>query len=148
MNDAPDAVSFGLLGGTVSYGLKRAYLRVIRDLEEALAPHGLTPPLLAALSIAAANPGIAPARLAAAMGHGRSRAAPLLDRLEADGLLERRDGPDRRSLGLHATRAGDLLLRRVTPVLAAHEARMTVGLPDGARDALAAALGTIAASDT
>ena len=135
-DEIPDTAGFGPLAGTVSYGVKRAYLRVIRDLEAALAPMGFTPPLLAALSIVAANPGIAPARLAAAMGHGRSRAAPLLDHLQAQGLLERLAGPDRRSIGLNATAAGRAALRRLRPVLAEHEARITAGLSAAEAEAL------------
>lgn len=144
LNDSDATPSPGILAGTVSYGIKRAYLRVIRDLKDALVPHGFTPPLLAALSIAAANPGIAPARLAAAMGHGRSRAAPLLDRLEADGHLQRRAGADRRSLGLHVTRVGSALLARLAPVLAAHERRITAGLTPAARHDLATTLNQLA----
>ena len=134
----------GLLSGTVSYGMKRAYRRVIRDLEEALQPEGFTPPLLAALSIAEATPGIAPAHLAEAMGHGRSRAAPLLDRLEGDGLLERRAGTDRRSLGLHVTPRGRAALDRLRPILAAHERRITAGLTPAEARALAALLEKLA----
>ncbi|MFH5927270.1 MarR family winged helix-turn-helix transcriptional regulator [Roseomonas xinghualingensis] len=126
--EAPDLVDFGPLAGTVSYGIKRAYLRVIRDLEGALAPSGFTPPLLAALAIVAANPGISPARLAAAMGHGRSRAAPLLDHLEGQGLLTRRAGPDRRSIRLHLTATGRAALRRLKSIVAEHEVRITAGL--------------------
>ncbi|WP_052401436.1 MarR family winged helix-turn-helix transcriptional regulator [Muricoccus aerilatus] len=134
----------GLLAGTVSYGLKRAYRRVIRDLEEALRPHDFTPPLLAALSIVAANPGIAPAHLAEAMGHGRSRAAPLLDRLEERGLLQRRTGADRRSLELHATPAGLDALGRLRPLLDAHEGRITDGLSADEAQALAGLLDRLA----
>ncbi len=142
LNDGDGDVPLGLLDGTVSYALKRASLRAIRDLEAALTPLGFTPPLLAALSIVAANPGIAPARLADAMGHGRSRAAPLVDRLGADGLVERRAGPDRRSLGLWATAGGSRALRRLAPVLADHERRITAGLgPEAAR--LVATLGRV-----
>ncbi|MBE9606922.1 hypothetical protein IAI18_18820 [Acetobacteraceae bacterium H6797] len=126
--------SFGPLEKTVSYGVKRAWLRVQRDLEAALAPEGFTPPLLAALSIAVANPGIAPARLAETMGHGRSRAAPLLDRLEADGLVTRAEGGDRRSLSLIPTAAGREKLARLERLLADHETRVTAPLsPDEAR---------------
>ncbi|WP_426956320.1 MarR family winged helix-turn-helix transcriptional regulator [Muricoccus radiodurans] len=144
MNDQEEAPGLGLLAGTVSYGLKRAYLRVIRDLEAALLPHGFTPPLLAALAIVAANPGIAPARLAAAMGHGRSRAAPLLDRLEAQHLLERRGGADRRSLGLWATGEGEATLHRLRPLVLAHERRVTADLSAPERRAMAASLERLA----
>ncbi|MBP0493616.1 MarR family winged helix-turn-helix transcriptional regulator [Pararoseomonas indoligenes] len=135
-DEIPEPADFGPLSGTVSYGIKRAYLRVIRDLEASLSPLGFTPPLLAALSIVAATPGIAPARLAAAMGHGRSRAAPLLDHLEGQGLLERRAGPDRRSIGLHATAQGRTALRRLKPVVAEHEARITASLSPAEAGAL------------
>lgn len=137
-------IGHGPLAGTVSYGLKRAYRRMIRDLEAALLPHGFTPPLLAALSIAAANPGIAPSRLAEAMGHGRSRAAPLLDLLAAKGLLERRPGPDRRSLGLWATPAGAAALATLRPVLLAHERRITAGLSPAQTQGLADTLEALA----
>ena len=144
MNNDGGQNGSGLLSGTVSYGLKRAYRRVIRDLEEALRPHDFTPPLLAALSIVEANPGIAPAHLAEAMGHGRSRAAPLLDRLEAKGLLERRDGADRRSLGLHPTPEGVATLHRLRPLLEAHEGRITAGLGAAEARGLAALLDRVA----
>lgn len=134
MNDHDAPAALGPLTATVSYGLKRAYLRMIRDLEAALAPEGFTPPLLAALSIAVANPGIAPSRLAEAMGHGRSRAAPLLDRLEETGLVVREAGADRRSLQLRATPAGTAMLARLEERLVAHEQRITAGLsPEEAR---------------
>lgn len=144
LNDQDVPTALGPLTATVSYGLKRAYLRMIRDLEAALAPEGFTPPLLAALSIVVANPGIAPARLAEAMGHGRSRAAPLLDRLEETGLLAREAGADRRSLQLRATPAGTAMLTRLEALLVAHERRITAGLsPEEAR-LLAALLGKVA----
>ena len=144
MNDKGGESGHGLLSGTVSYGMKRAYRRVIRDLEEALQPHGFTPPLLAALSISADSPGMAPAHLAEAMGHGRSRAAPLLDRLEGDGLLERRAGTDRRSLGLYVTPQGAAVLQRLRPILTAHERRITAGLAPAEARALAALLERVA----
>lgn len=143
LNDHEPATDFGPLTGTVSYGIKRAWLRVMRDLEAALAPEGFTPPLLAALSIAVANPGIAPSRLAEAMGHGRSRAAPLLDRLEETGLIAREAGQDRRSLRLRATPAGIAMLARLEPLLAAHERRVTTGLAPGEVRLLAGLLGRI-----
>ncbi|WP_458093968.1 MarR family winged helix-turn-helix transcriptional regulator [Roseomonas sp. WA12] len=144
MNDKGGESGHGLLSGTVSYSMKRAYRRVIRDLEDALQPAGFTPPLLAALSIVEATPGIAPAHLAEAMGHGRSRAAPLLDRLEGDGLLERRAGTDRRSLGLYATQQGRAALQRLRPILAEHERRITAGLTPAEAHALAALLERLA----
>jgi DNA-binding MarR family transcriptional regulator len=137
----------GPLTATVSYGLKRAHLRMIRDLEAALAPEGFTPPLLAALSIVVTNPGIAPARLAEAMGHGRSRAAPLLDRLEETGLLAREAGADRRSLQLHATPAGRAMLARLEELLAAHERRITAAFSSEEAKQLVTLLEKVARED-
>lgn len=144
LNDQSTPPALGPLTATVSYGVKRAYLRMIRDLEAALAPEGFTPPLLAALSIAVANPGIAPSRLAEAMGHGRSRAAPLLDRLEETGLVAREAGADRRSLQLRATPAGVAMLARLETLLAAHERRITAGLSPKEAGLLAALLEKVA----
>lgn len=134
----------GILAGTLSYAVKRAYLRVIRDLEPALEPLGFTPPLLAALAIIGANPGIAPARLADAMGHGRSRAAPLVDALEALGHVTRGPGADRRSLELHTTARGEAMLASLAGLLAAHEARILGGMPAAEVRALAQRLTRIA----
>lgn len=134
----------GILAGTLSYAVKRAYLRVIRDLEVALEPLGFTPPLLAALAIIGANPGIPPSRLADAMGHGRSRAAPLVDALEALGHVTRGPGADRRSLELRITARGEAMLATLTGLLAAHEARILGGLEAAEAGALARRLTGIA----
>ena len=144
LNDIARPAAFGILSGTVSYGVKRAYLRVIRDLEQPLAPLGYTPPLLAALAIVAANPGIAPARLADAMGHGRSRAAPLLDRLEALGHIRRAAGVDSRGLELCLTQEGQAMLARLGLVLAAHERRIRGDMPSAEARTLARSLERIA----
>src|SRR3954470_4455928 len=53
-----------------------------------------------------AHPGGSVTDLAAVLGVSAPAAVKLADRLAADGLLERRAGPDARTLSLHLTPAG------------------------------------------
>lgn len=71
---------------------------------EMRAEHGAAAP--AALVSVGIDPGLSVGALAQTIGLTHSATVRLVDRLGRDGLMERRDGPDGRSVGLHLTRQG------------------------------------------
>jgi DNA-binding MarR family transcriptional regulator len=83
-----------------------------------------------------ANPGLAQSRLAEAVGLDRSTLVPLLDRFEAEGVVERRAGADRRSNGLFLTPEGKRFLARVKRRVEEHEKRLLERLTAVERAAL------------
>ena len=91
----------------------------MRAAVEAELPAGGAAP--AALVHLQAYPGETVEALRRVLGISQPAAVRAVDRLAAAGLLERRPGPDRRSLALHLTRAGaratDRLLARRTEAL-------------------------------
>jgi DNA-binding MarR family transcriptional regulator len=83
--------------------------------------------------------------VAAAIGLPASRIVALVDRLEAQGWIERRTSrDDRRTRALHVTETGRRVLARIRAVSAEHEADLTRGLAPAERDALIALLNRIA----
>ena len=71
---------------------------------ETRAEHGAAAP--AALVSVGIDPGLSVQALARTVGLTHSATVRLVDRLARDGLVERRDGIDGRSVGLHLTRWG------------------------------------------
>jgi DNA-binding MarR family transcriptional regulator len=71
---------------------------------ETRAAHGAAAP--AALVTVGVTPGCSIDALARTIGLTHSATVRLVDRLAADGLVERRGGADRRAVGLHLTRRG------------------------------------------
>ena len=71
---------------------------------EIRAEHGAAAP--AALVSVGIDPGLSVGALAQTIGLTHSSTVRLVDRLARDGLMERRDGPDGRSIGLYLTRRG------------------------------------------
>jgi DNA-binding MarR family transcriptional regulator len=99
-----------LLGATALAATDR-----LREAVESELAHGGSAP--AALVHLQAYPGESVERLRRVLGISQPAAVRVVDRLAADGLIERRPGADRRTLALHLTRAGEraaseLLARR------------------------------------
>lgn len=75
--------------------------------------------------------------VARAIGLPASRIVALVDRLEAQGWIERRtSAQDRRTRSLHLTRKGRSVLDGIVAISAEHEAGITRGLKPAERDAL------------
>lgn len=126
----------GILPDLVGYQLRLAQLAVFRDFDDAAAGLGLSPGRFGMLVLVEANPGVTQSALARAVGLDRSTMVAVLDGLEARGLVERRQGVDRRTNGLWLTRAGRALLARMKRRVAAHEARIVARLDPAERKAL------------
>ena len=134
----------GLLDGLVGYHLRRAQLAVFRDFADSVGALGVTPGQFGVLELIACNPGLSQSALARALGVDRSTLVAVLDRLQGDGLIERRPSPtDRRSHELVLTRAGTKRVDEARAAIRAHEARVLSGLSETEVAALIRALSAI-----
>jgi MarR family transcriptional regulator for hemolysin len=100
--------------------------------EVRLAEAGASFPAWAVLSNAVSQDGLSQRELAERMGIEGATLTRHLDRLEAEGLIERRrDSADRRILRISATPAGRRLQRRLAAVAATLDADLLAGLSPG-----------------
>ena len=105
-------VSIESLTSLSGYLLRQAQLFVFHDFNQRLAPLDLRPAQYSVLSVTRENPALSQMELSHVLGIGRSAIVPLLDVLEARGLLTRRPAADRRSHALYLTAKGNGLLAR------------------------------------
>ncbi len=94
----------------------------------------------AALVHAAAHPGESIEALRRVIGVSHPAAVQVANRLVAEGLLERRPGPDRRTVALHVTPAGDAAVARLLARRAAALGALLDPLDDEERERLASLL--------
>ena len=139
--EAKQKLSPGALHGLLGYRLRLAQQAVFRDFADSVP--GLSPGRIGLLIYIDANPGVTQSRLAEAAERDRSTMVGVLDQLEARGLLERRQGEDRRTNGLWLTRAGRSLLARALRGIARHEKRIAARLSAAERRQLLELLGRI-----
>jgi DNA-binding MarR family transcriptional regulator len=132
----------GLLPGLLGYRLRVAQQAVFRDFAEHVSD--LPPGRVGILLLIDANPGVTQSRLARAVDLDRSTLVGVLHGLEARGLVERRRGEDRRTNGLHLTRAGRALIGGLKPRIRVHERRVAARLTPGERTQLLALLEKLA----
>jgi DNA-binding MarR family transcriptional regulator len=126
----------GPLPGLVGYQLRLAQLAVFGDFSRSVGALGVSPGRAGILLLIEANPGVTQSRLAEAVGLDRSTLVPVLDRFEDRGLVERRQGEDRRTNGLWLTRPGKALVAKMKRGIAAHESRVAARLAPQERDLL------------
>lgn len=132
------------LDHSLGYKLRLAQILAYRSFEEKVTDYGVAPRYLGLLAIVGDNPGQRQIRLAETIGLQRSSLVAILDRLEADGLLERRASEeDRRSKAVWLTAEGSRVLAELSKLATEHEASMTDGLAPGARAAVMAGLDAI-----
>ncbi len=125
VNDRP--LSLGILPGLIGYQLRLAQRAIFADFAETAGSEGISPGLFGVLVLIEANPGLKQQRLADAAHLDRSSLVPVIDKLEARGLVERR-AADRRSNGLYLTDAGTALVRALRRRVQQHERRVVEGL--------------------
>jgi DNA-binding MarR family transcriptional regulator len=150
VSDAPsepkNRLSFGILTGLIGYQVRRAQVAVFQHFNEVFKALDLTPGQLGALVLIHANPGLSQSALGAALGVDRSTVVPLIDRLEARGVVIRAPSPrDRRSHALQLSPAGTALLAEAEACVRAHEATIAHRLSDGERRTLLELLAKIGA---
>ncbi len=94
--------------------LVHTYLKLQRQLEDVLDPHGLVLSQFEALCKIEAVPGVIQQELVSHLLVTKGNVGALLDRLESMGLVERRPDPlDRRANRLHLTPAGGATICRI-----------------------------------
>ncbi len=118
----------------ISYKLRLAQIVAYRAFEGEVTGFGAAPRYLGLLWLIRDNPGQPQSRLAEAVALQRSSLVTILDRLEADGLVERRavEG-DRRMKQVWLTAEGARVLDALIPQAEAHEAALTNGLTEEER---------------
>ena len=117
----------GVLPTLLGYVLRRTQSAVFADFAAAFTAAGvaLTPGEFGLLVLVARNTGLSQMALARALGIDRSTLVPILDRLQARGLLVRRRSPtDGRTHALALKTSGDRALARFTGLVQAHEKRI------------------------
>lgn len=121
----------GVLPTLLGYVLRRTQSAVFADFAATFQTAGaaLTPGEFGLLVLVARNTGLSQMALARALGIDRSTLVPILDRLQARGLLVRRRSPtDGRTHALVLTPSGDKALGRFTTLVRRHEKRIASGL--------------------
>ena len=138
-------IDLGPLPELIGYVLRRAQLIVFQDFFAAFAPFDIRPAQFSVLTVIERNPGLTQSQVAAALGIKRTNFVGMLDELEKRGLAERRQAArDKRSYALYLTPDGAALMRKLKPVLKAHESRMVALVGEEGRDRLIALLHDIA----
>jgi DNA-binding MarR family transcriptional regulator len=131
------SLDLGPLPELIGYVLRRAQLVVFQDFFQAFAPFNISPAQFSVLTVIERNPGLTQSQVAAALGIKRTNFVGLLDELERRALAERRQAArDKRSYALYLTTEGAALMRKLKPVLKAHESRMVARIGESGRDRL------------
>ena len=123
----------GLLPSLLGYQLRRTQSAVFADFAATFGRAGeaLTPGEFGLLVLVERNAGLSQMALARALGIDRSTLVPILNRLQARGLLVRRASPtDGRTHALALTLGGDKALAKFARLVKAHEKRIAGRLSD------------------
>jgi DNA-binding MarR family transcriptional regulator len=140
MSERGKSIDLGPLPELIGYVLRRAQLAVFQDFFAAFAPFDIRPAQFSVLTIIERNPGLTQSQVAEALGIKRTNFVGMLDELEKRSLAERRQARDKRSYALYLTADGAALMRKLKPVLKAHEARMIARVGNEGRNRLVALL--------
>lgn len=113
-----DELDQGFLPELLGRQIRVTYLATFRIVEQGLMAFGITPQQFALMMIVDRNPGSRQSLLARARGLDKSTLVPMIDRLERDGLLERRPLPtDRRIKTIWITERGREVLDLAVPAV-------------------------------
>jgi DNA-binding MarR family transcriptional regulator len=121
----------GMLPALLGYALRRTQSAVFADFAATFTEAGeaLTPGEFGLLVLVERNEGLSQMALARALSIDRSTLVPILDRLQARGLLLRRASPtDGRTHALALTPGGGKALAKFTQLVRRHEKRVAAGL--------------------
>jgi DNA-binding MarR family transcriptional regulator len=120
-----------------------------RGFMEALAPAGIDPREFLLMRFVDAAQGQSQQALSERLSVPASRMVALVDRLEDEGLIERRPDPgDRRVRGLHLTRKGRGVLEKAGKIAIDYETRLCAGINREEREQLIDLLQKLQVSQT
>ena len=111
------------------YVLRRASAAALAELNERLVPLKLRHAEVAMLMLTESSPGLTQSHAARVLDIQRANMVPFVARLEARGLLQRRQ-VDGRTQALDLTRRGRTVLARARRVVEAHEVALLDRVPD------------------
>jgi len=134
----------GRLSGLLGYHLRLAHERVFREFAQVMRGSAITAGRLGMLELIDANAGLSQSALARGVGLNRSSLVPVIDELEARGLVARSQGSDRRSHGLILTATGRRFIGRLRQRVRVHEQRIARALTPVERAQLITLLGRLA----
>jgi DNA-binding MarR family transcriptional regulator len=145
MRRNPDAgLTPGPLAETIGFRLRLAQIAAYRQFEGSLQRYGIAPRYLGLLGIIQHHPGQPQSRLAEAITLTRSSLVPIIDRLEQEGLVERRPSPaDRRLKSVWLTAKGARVVKDLQARALAQEERLAKGLTEMERQTLIRLLGAV-----
>jgi DNA-binding MarR family transcriptional regulator len=122
-------LQLGAMQDLLGFRIRLAQIAAYKDFEAVTKGFGQTTRYFGLLSLIEANPGLAQGKLAEAIHLVRSSLVPIIDKLEIEGIVERRSSSgDRRLKAMWLTAKGKKLLTRLKPLVAAHEERLTAGM--------------------
>ena len=127
------------LAGLPGYALRRAANAMMAELGALLAGEGLRVSDATVLILAGDGARPTASHIGKALDIQRANMVPLLDRLEAAGLIAR-EPIDRKSLAIVLTAAGEAKLARVRKIIARFETTLLDKVPEQHRDHLLPAL--------
>ncbi|WP_292025332.1 MarR family transcriptional regulator [Maritimibacter sp. UBA3975] len=119
------------LDRSLNFRIRMAQILSFRHFEKQHPGYGGASRFLGLLSIIKTNPGAPQNRLAEAVGLQRSSLVPILDRMETEGIVERRDVEgDRRAKAVFLTAKGEGVVADLSASALESERRMSAGLTD------------------
>ena len=130
-------IRYGVLADSLGYRIRLAEVASMQAFGPAFEGTGLTAARFTALELVGRNPGIGPARLAAAMAVEPSNVVALVRWLAARGWLHETAGASRREKSLQLTETGRLALNGFRRRLRRHDRALGRGLDAGQRQQLA-----------
>jgi DNA-binding MarR family transcriptional regulator len=125
-----------MLPRLVGFQLHLATMRTGQAARAALAEMATTPAKVTAMLYVLDHPGCDQTTLGRFLNIGRSAVMKLLNTMESRGHVERREGRDLRSNGLHVTPAGEDFLARALDVLERSDREATAALTPAEQEQL------------
>lgn len=132
-----ETIDLSVLWENASVAVRLVQIAAYKDFEENARRFGQAPRYYGLLGMIEANPGLSQTQLAGYLHLVRASIVPILDKLSADGLVERRLDPnDKRVRRLWLTPNGRKLMSKLSVVAQQHETRMFAGFSKGEKQAL------------
>ena len=125
------------LGESLGFALHRTYMRMRVISARKLRPHGLTPDQFGVLAILWDNPGLSQGEIARILVKDPPNVTRIVDRLEANNLVERRSDPDdRRAYRVFPTSPGRALHQTLGPEILQLRSELFQSLSQKEQDSL------------
>ena len=137
-------MDYGCLPSLLGYNLRRVQSAVFQHFAASIGPHDISPGQFGVLVLVEANPGLSQTALARALNVNRSTIVPVIDRLEAEGLVIRqKKANDRRTHELHLTAHGASRFKILKAAVVKHDQAVAGCLGDSQKKDLIRALANI-----